>query len=276
MLSRARRRLAQAVPDGATDHGVACLGHLAWTLWCLGFPGQALQRSREAITLAQELSHPFSLTQALYWGAQLHQFCLDARGTQERAQAAMALAAAHGFAQQQAQALLLHGWALARQGQQTEGIARMREGLEGWKATGARLLRPYYLALLAEAYGQQGQAGEGLRLLCEALPRRARPASEASRPSYSGCRASCACPVMLSMFRQRTAFGRPSTSPAASRRDRSSSGGAGLARLWQRQGRREEAHRQLLEGLLLIHRNRRDRGSRACQDRAAEPTVALT
>jgi tetratricopeptide (TPR) repeat protein len=65
-LSRSERRSAQAIPDGATDHGVACLGHLAWTLWLLGFPAQALERSREAIALAQELAHPFSLVQALY------------------------------------------------------------------------------------------------------------------------------------------------------------------------------------------------------------------
>ncbi len=29
-----------------------------WTLWLLGYPDQALQRSHEALTLAQELAHP--------------------------------------------------------------------------------------------------------------------------------------------------------------------------------------------------------------------------
>jgi len=150
-LSRTPGASADVVQDAATDHGVACLGHLAWTLWFLGQPGQAQQRSREAITRAQGLAHPFSLTQALYWGAQLHQFCQDARGTQERAQAAMAIAAAQGFAQQQAQALLLQGWALARQGHREEGIAQMRQGFADWEATGARLLRPYYLVSLRRA-----------------------------------------------------------------------------------------------------------------------------
>jgi len=168
-LARRERQAAHLVPDGATDHAVACLGHLAWTLWCLGFPVQALERSREAIAVARELSHPFSLTQALYWGAQLLQFCRDAGGTQERAEAAMALATAHGFAQQQSQALLLRGWALAAQGRHGEGLAEMRQGLEGWEATGARLLRPYYLAMLAETLERAGQVDEGLGLLSEAL-----------------------------------------------------------------------------------------------------------
>ena len=45
---------------------MACLSYAAWTLWHLGYPDQALKRSQEALTLAQELSHPFSLAFALY------------------------------------------------------------------------------------------------------------------------------------------------------------------------------------------------------------------
>ena len=32
------------------------------------------------------------------------------------------------------------------------------------------MLRPYFLALLAEVYGKLGRAWEGLRVLAEALP----------------------------------------------------------------------------------------------------------
>ena len=45
----------------------------------------------------------------------------------------------------------------------------MRQGLAAWRATGAELWRPYFLALLAEAYGKVGQAEEGLSVLAEAL-----------------------------------------------------------------------------------------------------------
>jgi predicted ATPase len=45
----------------------------------------------------------------------------------------------------------------------------MRQGIAAWRATGAELQRPYYLALLAEAYGKAGQAEEGLSALAEAL-----------------------------------------------------------------------------------------------------------
>src|SRR5262245_36338524 len=43
------------------DPGVACRAFAAWALWLLGYPGQALTRLHEALMLAHELSHPFSL-----------------------------------------------------------------------------------------------------------------------------------------------------------------------------------------------------------------------
>jgi predicted ATPase len=45
----------------------------------------------------------------------------------------------------------------------------MSQGIGAWRATGAELLRPHFLALLAEAYGKAGQAEEGLAALAEAL-----------------------------------------------------------------------------------------------------------
>ena len=64
---------------------------------------------------------------------------------------------------------MLRGWALAEQGQMEEGIAQLRQGVAGWRATGAEASTPYFLALLAETYGKGGQAGEGLTILEEAL-----------------------------------------------------------------------------------------------------------
>jgi predicted ATPase len=48
-------------------------------------------------------------------------------------------------------------------------MTQIRRGLAALRATGAALRLPYYLALLAEACGQTGQATEGLALLAEAV-----------------------------------------------------------------------------------------------------------
>jgi predicted ATPase len=64
---------------------------------------------------------------------------------------------------------LLHGWALAQRGQAQQGITQINQGLSAWRATGAELVRPYGLALLAEAHGTRGEPETGLTVLTEAL-----------------------------------------------------------------------------------------------------------
>jgi len=151
------------------DSGVHGLSFGAWALWYLGYPDQALRRVHDALALAQEVSHPFSLGFALAFAAWLHQLRREGHAVQERATALMALATDQGFPFWDSWGTVLRGWALAEQGQCAEGIAQLRQGIAAWRATGAALQLPYYLALLVEAYGKAGQAEEGLRVLAEAL-----------------------------------------------------------------------------------------------------------
>jgi predicted ATPase len=151
------------------DPGVWCLAYAALALWALGYPDQALRRSHEALTLAQTLSHPPSLAATFFYVALTQCFCREAHAVRERAEAAMALASAQALPQWWAVGTILRGWALAMQGQGEEGLAQLRQGLAAWRAMGAGLTVSYYLALLAEVYGHAGQAEEGLRLLAEAL-----------------------------------------------------------------------------------------------------------
>src|SRR5207245_7535112 len=98
-------------------------------LWLLGYPDQALKRSREALTVAQDLSHPFSLAVALNMAAVLHQVRREVQAVQARAEAAMALSTEQGFAVLLAQGTTLRRWALVEQGQREEGITRLCQGL---------------------------------------------------------------------------------------------------------------------------------------------------
>ena len=151
------------------DPGIVCLSRMTWTLWCLGYPEQALERKRQALALASELDHPFSMAFALNFVAQLHQLRREAQATQEQAEAAVSLCAEHGFDFYQAMGVCLRGGALFAQGQVTEGIAQLRQGMAAWKATGAVVLMPYYLAMLAGMFGKTGQTEAGLTTLAEAL-----------------------------------------------------------------------------------------------------------
>jgi len=164
-LYNSQERRSYGVLD---DPAVYCLSFAAYTLWFLGYADQALQRSHEALSLARELSHPHSLAFALCFAAMVHQHRREGQAAQERAEAAIRLATEQGFPHWVASGTALRGWALAEQGQEEEGIAQVRRGMAAWQDTGAETARPYYLALLAEAYGKAGQAEKGLAALADA------------------------------------------------------------------------------------------------------------
>jgi predicted ATPase len=151
------------------DPGVGCLAYGAVTLWCLGYPDQALRSAEAARRMAEGLSNPFDVARALYFGAFTRLCRRETEATQELARALAELSDDQGFTMLQQGATALQGWALAAQGRPEEGIDRMRRGLAGWQATGALSHRPYQLALLAEALAREGRSAEGLAGLAEAL-----------------------------------------------------------------------------------------------------------
>jgi len=151
------------------DPGVACRSFAAMPIWMLGYPDQALQSTNEALTLAQELTHPFSLAFALVHAAMLHQFRREAQAVQERTEALIALSTEQSFPYWLALGMILRGWALALGGEGAEGIAQMHQGLLVYQPTGAGLHRPYLLSLLAEVDGKTGKTDEGLTMLNDAL-----------------------------------------------------------------------------------------------------------
>jgi predicted ATPase len=110
-----------------------------------------------------------SLAQALFYAAVMHQWRREVPATHAQATAATTLATEQGFAQYWARGTVLHGWALAMQGQSEAGLAATRQGLAAELATGATVWQPYFLGLLVEAYGADGHLGEGLHALAEAL-----------------------------------------------------------------------------------------------------------
>src|SRR5262249_47553704 len=133
--------------------------YISWTLWHLGHPEQALKRSQEAVTLAEGLSHPFSLALALGRAAASHLLRREEQLARARAEAVMTLSTEQGFPFWLAQGTLVRGWALAEQGQVQEGIAQMRQSQ----------LSSLVPSVLAKAYGKVGQVEEGLTVLAKAL-----------------------------------------------------------------------------------------------------------
>jgi class 3 adenylate cyclase/predicted ATPase len=243
--------LAQYDPQQMRDHvvrygqnpGVFCRLFGAVTLWLLGYPDQARQWSEAALTHAQELGHAFILQQALCFAALLHLLRREAAMAQERAEAQRMLCAEEGFAMYQAWGTIEWGAALVAQGAWAEGLAQMRQGLATYQAIG-KLPWLLFLGLLAEACGRAEQIEEGLRALHEAL--------EALRTTEERMYEAELHRLRGELLLQQSAApqGEAETSMqqalTIARRQQAKSlelrAAMSLSRLWQQQGKRQEAH----------------------------------
>ena len=152
-----------------TDPGVACLFWGALTVWFLGYPDQALERSRKAYTLARQLAHPLDLAYGSQAVASVHQYRREGQSARTHAEATMGNSVAQGLPFWLAFGTFVYGWALADLGQEEIGIAHMHQGMSAWQATGAKIWQVYYLVPLVEAYGRRNQPEEGLALSTRAL-----------------------------------------------------------------------------------------------------------
>ncbi len=142
----------------AQDLGVGCRSYSALSLWILGFPDQALARGRDALAMAQALSHPFSVGMARCWLAYVCQFRRDVQMVREQSEAALALSTEQGFPLWAAMATTMHGWAMAMEHKSEEGVAELQQGIAAWRATGAGAWLAYYGTLLTEAFDIFGKA----------------------------------------------------------------------------------------------------------------------
>jgi predicted ATPase len=150
------------------DPGVACRAYAARALWLLGYPEQALARVHEALSLAHELSHSYSLAFARCMAAYVYQFFRDVPAVHEQAEAAVVLSTAQGFPQWATLGTILRGWSLAMQGQGEAGIAQIRQGIAACRTTEAALFVPYYCTLQADVAAHLGHTADGLQALAEA------------------------------------------------------------------------------------------------------------
>jgi predicted ATPase len=173
------RALPSTSPKSTTPAPFSTGRTSKWILWrmgltscgCWGMPSRLSGgvRKHSSLASAQEPLHPYTLAHALNLVAVVHHLCRKELMAEERAEAGRRLSEEHGFAMELGRGTILQGWALVIQGRGEEGLVQMRQGLTAYRATGAEVWRPFYLALLTEAYGKAGQMVERLRLMTEAL-----------------------------------------------------------------------------------------------------------
>jgi class 3 adenylate cyclase/predicted ATPase len=151
------------------DPGVCCRNYSAEMLWLRGYPDQALARSREAVTLAERVAHPLSNVQAQQSTTHIHLLRREPKDARRWLDKWILMSKEFGFVLSNSVGRFEMGWVLAEEGQATEGVREMREGIAAITATGAAMGMPFMLCILARTCGESGEVSEGLDILEKAL-----------------------------------------------------------------------------------------------------------
>jgi TolB-like protein/predicted ATPase/Flp pilus assembly protein TadD len=138
-------------------------------LWTLGYPDQARAVVEEAVALAEQTSHPFSLGGAHRMAAMSHFFCRDWPASQKHNEKVMKLAEEYGLGDFSSYAAVDHTLALAYQKPGDAALERAKQAIDSLRAKGVVLYVSNHLASLAELCGMLGRFAEGLETIAEAL-----------------------------------------------------------------------------------------------------------
>jgi len=232
-----------------SDAGLGAMAYEACCLWCLGYPDQALKRSEEALSLARELGHPFTLADVLcFAGCLFHEMRWDGKNLETVAEELMRIARERDLVGWFATGTRYRGVALIQQGNLQEGVKQAREGIKAMKWENIWIYSSGTFASIAEMQLKAGSSKEALATLDEAFALvektdehyweaelyRLKGEILSRKGEYDCAEASLLKAVEIS---------RKQSAKSLELRTAMS-----LCHLWEKQGRRKEAH-QILRGV---------------------------
>jgi len=139
----------------------------------VGFPDRALARSLEAIELAREISHPFTLAYALLWAAVLRLLRRERKEAHELAEAALKIGQEQDFAFHVAGGSTVCALTLIDPEEPARiieaAIQELQAALAELSRTGTEVTRPKLLGSIAEAYRKVGRINEADALVTSGL-----------------------------------------------------------------------------------------------------------
>jgi tetratricopeptide (TPR) repeat protein len=131
---------------------IHCLCYQALSEWHLGEVASCKVTIAEAISLAKQLHDTQASVFLLYWSAHLAYFQGNLTEMERLASELIEKSTRQNIATWLPHGRVLRGWARCASGDTTEGIAWIEDGIEDYRAAGAILAMPFFLALRAEAF----------------------------------------------------------------------------------------------------------------------------
>lgn len=153
----------------AQDIRIVCLCYRVWTLMRLGYPKQAIEALRDMEALSDQLLHPPSTALYQVTGCFLHYWRRDVQKTQESADSLLATSAQYGFAQWMPFGTIFMNWSRVQNGAEGLEMEQMHQAVIDWQAYGNELGLPALQGVLTDAYLTAGIVENGLKVVNEAL-----------------------------------------------------------------------------------------------------------
>jgi serine/threonine protein kinase len=147
---------------------VACLTDKAQSEWHLGEIDSCQVTMAEAIAVARKLNDMHGVAEALYFAACLSHYLRNPGEVERLASEVIELSIRQNFPLYLTRGTILRGWARSVLGETVQGISWIEDGMQDWRATGAILCLPFFLALKAEALYLADRISEALEAIDEA------------------------------------------------------------------------------------------------------------
>jgi len=216
--------------------------------WMLGYPDRALKLLNEAVEHARQINRPIDLGWTLSVGADLFDLRCEPDELRECAEECEQLGRENSmpllFEYLAPVAIGIH---LIRENKYAEGITSLREGQAVWDATGGKMRSPYLKSVLAEAMAASNKVNDALKLLDEQIEQVERPGWE-ERVHYAEILRLKGWMLTLKGDPERAEKNYVASLDCAREQQAKSwelRTSTSLARLWQQQGKRHEAHELL-------------------------------
>jgi predicted ATPase/class 3 adenylate cyclase len=150
--------------------GATCFTTSAFLLWMLGYPDKAVARADEAITLATQLQHPYTLAYVEFHCGLLRLWLGQPELVREHAVRVLHLEQQYDFPLWRALGTCLLGVADAQLGRAEKGLAEVNEGIALYQEMKTPpVFWPQLVAMNAGVHALAGKVAEGLVLLDDAL-----------------------------------------------------------------------------------------------------------
>jgi tetratricopeptide (TPR) repeat protein len=154
--------------EGPQTPVVVCLCYRSASEWHLGEIASCQATIAEAISLAKKQNDMNSLAMALFWAAGLAHDERNPAEAERWASELIELSTRDNFVFWLSTGAIYRGWARSASGDTAQGIQWIEQGIKDFRATGAVLHLPHWLALKAEALHLAGRTSEALKAVNEA------------------------------------------------------------------------------------------------------------